>query len=226
MRVRSAWLDAIAMGSLALAACAPALTDGRYACPDGRCPSGWSCHADRVCRIAAPSDAGTDASAPDAPAVDAQVSYLTPCTRDEGCGGMRCFRGYDDTPWPEGFCTPACRDQTACGALPFSPVCNDLVQACVVLCDETDPDCPPGLQCVGIFREAELPDETLGDCRPIAAPVARSTQETCAKKGDCLEYDETCADMRCARPCIRGVLPCAADEICEASSIGDVCRPM
>lgn len=219
--------SAVAIGSLVLAACAPSLSDGRYACPDGRCPSGWFCHADRVCRIAAPSDAGTDVGAPDAPAIDAQVDFLTTCASDDECGSMRCYRGYDDAPWPEGYCTPACRMQSQCSPFAFGPICNDLMQACVVLCDETTAtSCPPDHRCVGTYREAEDPDSTLGECRPESAPIARSSQGACTGDDDCLEYDESCADMRCARPCQRGVLPCGEGEDCVTTSIGDFCRPM
>ncbi len=208
---------------LELAACSPTLTDGRYACPDGRCPSGWSCHADRVCRIAAPSDAGTDAAAPDSPSVDAQAPFLTSCTTDEACGGMRCYRG-DDDDWAAGYCTPACREMAACSGLMFSPFCNDVVRACVVLCDETDTSCPPGFRCIGVFREAEDPDSTLGECRPLAVPIPPSSRATCTEDLDCA-VEENCSDMRCARPCARGVLPCAEGDVCTATSIGDLCIP-
>ena len=209
---------AVTLACLLVAACSPALVDGRYSCPDGRCPSGWSCHADAVCRQAAPSDAGLDASSP-----DAAVEPLTPCTMDDECGALRCYRGPTGD-WPTGRCSPACTMDRDCVALPGTPVCDtSSSDRCILLCDETAPDCPAGLGCVGIFRDSSDPGSTLGECRPTDAPIAASSGRTCANDFDC-GLEETCAELRCARPCDRASLPCAMGEDCVSSMAGDVCR--
>jgi len=202
-----------------LAACSPTLVDGRYACPDGRCPSGWFCHADRVCRQAAPADGGVDAHDP----VDAPVEPLTPCTTDAECGALRCYRGPDDD-WPTGRCSPACTMDRDCIVLPGTPACDTASSdRCILLCDETAPSCPAGLGCVAIYRDSGNPSTTLGECRPTDAPITASSGRACTDDLDC-GVEETCAEMRCARPCTRGILPCATGEECVASAAGDVCR--
>jgi hypothetical protein len=216
-----AWLPLACLGlATSLSACAPALVDGRYACPDGRCPSGWFCHADRVCRQAAP-DAGPEPA--DGAQLDAAVEPLTPCTTDAECGALRCYRGPDDD-WPTGRCSPACTMDRDCVSLPGTPACDTVgSDRCILLCDETDPSCPAALRCVAIYRDSRDPRSTLGECRPSDAPITVSSGAACTEDLDC-GVEETCAEMRCARPCARGVLPCASGEECLPSMAGDVCR--
>ncbi|MFO0711000.1 MAG: hypothetical protein U0353_14230 [Sandaracinus sp.] len=206
--------------AIAATGCAPSLVDGRYACPDGLCPSGWFCHADGLCRQAMPSDGGVDGSGG-----DAQVAFLTPCTDDATCGGMRCYRGAEGD-WPTGFCSPRCGSDPDCSALPHGPVCDDGPDVCIVLCDDIDGFCPTGLRCVGFFRDSTDPVATLGDCRATDAPIAASSQTSCTADLDCFAFDEFCAEGRCARPCsLSPALPCATSESCVTSAVGLVCRP-
>ena len=210
-------LTAMLTAGLFLAACSPPLLDGQYTCADGRCPSGWFCHADQVCRRAAPGDAGADA------APDAAVALLSSCTDDTACGALRCNRGPEHD-WPTGRCVPTCTMDRDCLALPGSPSCDTTgTDLCVLFCDELDSDCPSDLRCVAVFRESRDPTTTLGECRPPDAPIAPSSDRTCADDLDC-GLEELCAETRCARPCARGVLPCAVGETCVPSAVGDVCR--
>jgi hypothetical protein len=202
-----------------LEACSPTLVDGRYTCPDGRCPSGWFCHEDRVCRQAAPSDAGADAPV----LADAAVEPLTTCTTDAQCGALGCYRGPNDD-WPTGRCSPSCGMDRDCVSLPGTPVCDTVSSdRCILLCDEADSACPAELRCVAIYRDSGDPSTTLGECRPTDAPITASSGAACTDDLDC-GVEETCAEMRCARPCARGVLPCASGEECLPSMAGDVCR--
>lgn len=43
----------------------PRIQDEHFSCPDGRCPSGYVCHPDAVCRRASVGDAGLDAPSPE-----------------------------------------------------------------------------------------------------------------------------------------------------------------
>jgi hypothetical protein len=204
---------------LGLVGCSPSLVDGGYASADGRCPSGWFCHVDRVCRRAAEGDAGLDARDP----TDAAVEPLTECTDDSQCGALGCYRGPDDT-WPTGRCSPACRMDRDCVELPGNPACDTVgSDRCILLCDETAPTCPADLRCVAIYRDSRDPSSTLGECHPADARITASSGQACTTDLDC-GVEETCAELRCGRPCARGILPCAAAEDCVPSMAGDICR--
>jgi hypothetical protein len=77
--------------ALALTACHGPIPEGRYPCAmDGDCPTGWSCHVDRLCRSTAEvfADAGIDAFiTPDAPMTDAARIDAGPTCTTEVCNG-------------------------------------------------------------------------------------------------------------------------------------------
>ena len=217
-----------AMLLFALSGCA-ALPDGRYACPDGRCPAGFSCHPDQVCRRSAPSDATIEPDVPsDAPPPDAPPGasdYYEPCTSDVDCASGRCHFGFA-VPWAVGYCSEPCDRSTDCGAITREPYSNcSLAGACELYCVAAI-QCPLPFRCVGSYRE--LPSlMTIGQCYPAGQAIAPGGA-TCSVDRDCAE-DMDCIDVggttECRRPCGPGYV-CAEGESCRtAGSVGTYCLP-
>ena len=206
---------------LLAAGCTPTLSEGRFDCTDGACPSGWSCRlSDRRCYASAPLDAGPfgDAFAPRA--------FFEPCQRNTDCASGECYFGDLET-HPTGYCTQPCMGDSECvGLVPGTMIeCNTLVtpRVCTMLCGVDALPCPMGSVCAFLDRPAA--GEEYGDClapgfapQPVDA-LSCTGDEECVV-GICTSI--TSAPLACARPC-GGEGVCAPGESCVASSRGTVC---
>ena len=208
---------AITVGMVAslFGACTPDLTEGHFACEDGRCPSGWFCRADNRCYStpvggadagggdAGPFDGGgidsgahdggtTDAGGPgdSGPPVDGG-----PCdpVMQTGCDeGDRCTLVSEGT-----TLVPTC---AGAGTIP-------LLEPCTAPPESTPDDCVEGLLCVS------------GTCRPLCNPMSSSS---CATGFVCGLYsgfpedvglcDATCDPVRQTRD-HDGAAACGSDPV-------------
>lgn len=166
-----------------VAGCSVQIRDGQFACTDGRCPTGWYCHADQLChptpdldpadasmdaRLDAGADAGADAGT-DAPVDTPTVTCSgegSVCTRGDGpglCCGGRCIDPNSDAT-NCGTCgnacgvgTPRCLAGDCVECLPGLDACNDSL-AC------TDDVCSGAGTCVNTINCPPLVPTTQ-DCR-------------------------------------------------------------
>ncbi len=197
-----------------LVACSPPLVDGAYGCPDGRCPAGWFCHPDALCRALPPSapDGGADTPRTMGRALD-------PCGTGTDCMSGVCMLGRS-LRWTRGYCSEACSGEVTCPGVHPGAVCS-LEDVCEIYC-EGGGECPRDFLCVGDFRDAGI---TSGSCYPPDAPIEIDGR-TCSTDDDC-GLDFVCAGptgLRCVRPCGPG-LSCAPTEVCRSTPRGEVCLP-
>lgn len=200
---------------LVAAGCSPPLVDGAYRCDDDRCPRGWICGADRVCRTTA-LDAGP--GGPDVPGMpDGPLGRgpAEPCMRDVDCLSGVCFRGELGDVWTNGYCSEPCSavDDPRCNVLGTFSGCLDT--RCELLCD-LGGECPTDFACVGVYWDAE---GALGSCYPPGAPIdpggrACATTDECPLGMDCIGL--MVGPMVCARPCAPGYT-CAPSETCRST---------
>jgi hypothetical protein len=238
MGARAAW--GLLLVWFAHAGCAPPLTEGRYTCPDGRCPPGWSCDATRVCRRAPAADdasvdvtdASVDVTDASVDVTDAQLALDTaPCARDADCASGRCYRGAERN-WATGYCSRGCTmfpDPVCVGLATVSyPQCDYLERICILTCGSEDVRCPDGQRCVGIGVRDRPGQSAYGECYPVSAPIQAG--QHCEGAADCgYDVDLDCVEGWCTRACSTRAgreLPCPDGEVCMPSaSNGEVCRP-
>jgi len=221
------WLALTAV--LCLAGCSPALTEGRYTCPDGdeACPPGWFCHSDRVCRAAPEGASDSGVPSTDAPGL---AGELEPCGSDAQCASGVCNLG-SYRRWPVGYCTRSCADidDGRCDGLSSRglPICNDLERLCVIACDDADTTCPVGLACVARGVRSSPTDTVYAECFSASAPIGAG--EPCMGAMDCGDPDLECVEGWCARACSTRAgqeMACPTGEVCTMNATrGEICRP-